>query len=168
MQRVTIAAGESTIERLQKEEPRLQESLSTKNITYCSTPDELNEALNDTDTLVSYSDFPLPYKDICFLAKESQSVNNVIGLEYASENKLWLYDGVTVANCITPDEEAAAINRALTVPKTVNFISQWVVGILLAFFLTGAIAYTHHQIALASKDVETTQQQEDTQVNSFN
>lgn len=169
MQRVTIAAGESTIKRLQNEESKLQEALTAQKIEYCDTLDSLNQALNDTDTLIFYSDFPLPYKQICALAKESQAINNVIGLEYAGKNKIWLYDGVTVANCITPGEEVPAINRALTVPKTVNFVSQWIVAILLACFLTGAIAYTQHQIALASKDVETTQRQEEgTSVTSFN
>lgn len=167
MTRVTIAAGDSTVERLYSEEDNLKKTLSAKSIEYCTTLDELNNKIDDTDTLVFYSDFPLPYKDICNLAKESKSVNNVIGLEYEGQDKLWLYDGITVANCIMPDEEVAAINRALVVPKTVNFIGQWVVAILLIFFMSGAIAYTQHQIALASRNVESTQQ-EDVPAKSLN
>ena len=165
MPRVTIAAGTDTITRLQEEEPRLKDATSAQKINYCATLEALNDDLDETDTLIFYSDFPLPYKDICDLAKSSKAVNNVIGLEYEYPNKIWLYDGITVANCITPNEEVDAINRALTVPKTVNFVCQWVVAILLAFFLTGAVAYTSHQIALASKNVETTQE---TQVDTLN
>ena len=160
MSRFTIAAGEETKERLSAED--LGKELYAENLNYCSTPQELEDYINNTDVLIVYSDFALPYNDVCSMVKQSKTVNNVIGMEYADANKIWLYDGVTVANCIQPGEEAPAIQRALVVPKTVNFIGQWVVAILLAFFLTSAVMYTHHQY-MAYKNGSEVQQIEESE-----
>lgn len=158
MSRFTIAAGEETQERLSTED--LKKELYAESVTYCSTPQELEEFINDTDVLVVYSDFALPYPDVCSMVKQSKTVNNVIGMEYADANKIWLYDGLTVANCIQPGEEAPAIQRALFVPKTVNFIGQCVVAILLAFFLTSAVVFTHHQYMAYKNGTEVQQIEE--------
>lgn len=158
MSRFTIAAGEATQKRLSTED--FSKELYAEDVNYCSTPQELENFINDTDVLVVYSDFDLPYADVCSMVKQSKTVNNVIGMEYADANKIWLYDGVTVANCIQPGEEAPAIQRALTVPKTVNFIGQWVVAILLTFFLASAVMYTHHQYMAYKNSTEVQQIEE--------
>lgn len=158
MSRFTIAAGEETKKRLSAED--LGKKLYADSLNYCSTPQELENYINNTDVLVVYSDFALPYSDVCSMVKQSKTVNNVIGMEYADAKKIWLYDGVTVANCIQPGEEAPAIQRALTVPKTVNFIGQWVVAILLTFFLTSAVMYTHHQYMAYKSGTEVQQTEE--------
>lgn len=157
MSRVTIAAGKDTEDRLSIKEQAIKNELYAESLTFCSTPQELKDNINYTDILVVYSDFSIPYEEVCAMVKESKTVNNIIGMEYADTNKIWLYDGVTVANCIQPGEEAPAIRRALVVPKTVNFISQCVVAILLAFFLTGAVLYTQHQYMASRQTVETSE-----------
>lgn len=154
MPRVTIAAGQETEGRLELKEEDLKKDLCADQLRFCSSPEELQDSINDTDVLVVYSDFNIPYEDVCSMVKSSKTVNNVIGMEYADKNKIWLYDGTTVANCIQPGEDAPAIQRALVVPKTVNFISQCVIAILLFFIMTSAVVYTHHQYMAYKQSVE--------------
>ncbi len=160
MQNVIIASGEKTQKRLQKEEDALKDIFKADSIKYCGDMEDLYKYLDTANTLVFYSDFPAPYADVSDVATKSKNIDSVIGVEYANDKKIWIYDGATVANCISPHEELPAINRALTVPKYVNFIGQWVAAILLFFLITGAVFYSN-KLYLAYKDsVEQTQIEE--------
>lgn len=160
MQNVIIASGEKTQKRLQKEEKELKDIFKADSINYCGDMEELHKYLDNANTLVFYSDFPEPYEDVSDVANKSKQIDNVIGVEYANDKKIWIYDGATVANCIAPYEEMSALKRALAVPKYVNFIGQWLAVILLFFLITGAVFYSN-KLYLAYKDsVEQTQIEE--------
>ncbi|MBQ2619795.1 MAG: hypothetical protein IJF84_00480 [Thermoguttaceae bacterium] len=145
MQKLLIAAGKPTVDRLKSELYRLEDVFNTKSINFCENNEELNKYLNNTDTLIYYSDFPEDIKEIDDQVRKSNSVGSVISLSYENGNKLWLYDGSNVvANCIIPEEEIPAIQRAIVVPKYANSISQWVAAILIFFFiLTGGFVVSH-------------------------
>ena len=143
MQKLLIAAGKKTAERLESQKQKLEDVLETKYIDFCVDKEELQRYINDSDTLIYYSDFPEEKSTIDKLAEESRSINGVITLKYENQNKLWLYDGNIVANCIIPEEEIPAIKRAMVVPKYVNTISQWVAAIIIFFLVSGGLMYSH-------------------------
>lgn len=159
MCKLIIAAGKKTQERLSTEQEKIKNLLHTEKIYYCSTAAELNDYLNNADTLVFYSDFPMTYNEVQSKAKQSQTINNVYGVVYESKNKAWLYDDGTIANCITPAEDISAIRRAVIVPKYVNFIGQWVAALLILFLTYGAVYYSHQfYMAFQETKVETTEE----------
>lgn len=159
MQKLLIAAGKSTIERLKSELYRLEDAFNTKSINFCENSEELNRYLNNTDTLIYYSDFPEDIKEVDDLVKKSASVDNVFSLTYENGNKLWLYDGNIVANCIIPEEEIPAIKRAMVVPRYANSIGQWVAAILIFFFiLTGGLVVSHKYYMALREQPKTVEQ----------
>lgn len=151
MQNVIIASGEKTQKRLQKEEDKLKDIFNAESINYCEDMDALYKYIDNANTLVFYSDFPETYEEVSAIANKSKKLDSVIGVEYANDKKIWIYDGATVANCISPNEEMPAIKRALTVPKYVNMIGQWVAAIILFFLVTGAVFYSN-KLYLSYKD----------------
>lgn len=159
MCKLIIAAGKKTQERLSTEQEKIKKLLHTEKVYYCSDIEDLNKYLDSAETLVFYSDFPLPYKDVQAKAKQSQTINNVIGIVYDGIDKAWLYDDGTIANCITPNEDISAIKRAVTVPKYVNFIGQCIAALLILVLTYGAVYYSH-QYYMASRDTQVETQDE--------
>lgn len=156
MSKLIIAAGKETQERLNSKIGELAAVFGAEGVYRCSTSDELDTYLNKANNLLFYSDFPASYNEVQAKVKQSQEINNVIGIEYAGAHKAWLYDGPTVANCISPEEDIPAIKRAVTVPKYVNFIGQWVAAIFIGFVILGTAMYAHHyQLAMQEKQEQT-------------
>lgn len=159
MSNLIIAAGKETQNRLSSKIGELKKVFGVEGVYLCHTTDELDKYLNKANTLLFYSDFPLSYNEVQSKVKQSQEINNVIGIEYAGKNKAWLYDGPTVANCISPEDDIPALQRAVTVPKYVNLIGQWVAALFIGFVILGTAMYAHHyQLAMQEQ-----QQQETTQ-----
>lgn len=171
MQKLLIAAGKSTVERLKSELYRLEDVFNTQSINFCENSEELKKYMNNANTLIYYSDFPENIKEIDDLVRKSDAVESVISLTYENDKKLWLYDGSNiVANCIIPEEEIPAIKRAMVVPKYANSISQWVAAILIFFFiLTGGLVVSHkYYMALREQPKTVEQTQTDAVPDQFN
>ena len=160
MSKLIIAAGKKTLERLAPHISELGQVFGAEVVYCCSTIAELDKYLNKANNLLFYSDFPASYNEVQSKVKQSQEINNVIGVEYAGKRKAWLYDGPTVANCISPEADIPAIKRAVTVPKYVNFIGEWVAAIFIGLVILGTVMYAHHyQVAMQEQQQETQQQE---------
>lgn len=160
MAKLIIAAGKRTQERLSAKIGELEKVFGATGVHLCSTSEDLDKYLNDADNLLFYSDFPSTYNEVQSKVKQSQEINSIIGIEYVGDHKAWLYDGPAVANCISPEDDLPAIKRAVTVPKYVNFIGQWIAALFLCGAILGTAMYAHHyQIAMQEQQ----QQQNATQ-----
>lgn len=159
MAKLIIAAGKETQKRLKSRLNELEEIFGVDDVYVCGTTDELDAYLNKGSTLLFYSDFPATYNDIQVKVKQSEAINNVIGIEYVGDHKAWLYDGTTVANCILPEDDIPALKRAVTVPKYVNLIGQWVAALFIGSVILGTAMYAHHyQLAAQERQQETEQE----------
>lgn len=115
----------------------IKKSFGADNLIWCDSADCLKNLSKKVDYILYFNSFELPYYKVDAMAKASMSVDKIIGAIFEN-NKLWIYDSDTVANCIDVDGDSFvdAIKRVMDVsawvPKLCNMALAVTMCVLLA------------------------------------
>ena len=118
----------------------IKKSFGADNIIWCDSADCLKSLSQKVDYILYFNSFEVPYYKVDEMAKASMSVDKIIGAIFEN-NKLWIYDSDTVANCIDSDGSAFinAIDRVMDVSSWVPKVCNLGLVITILVLLTAAI-----------------------------
>lgn len=118
----------------------IKASFGADNIIWCDSADCLKNLAKKVDYILYFNSFELPYYKVDAMARASMSVDKIIGAIFEN-NKLWIYDSDTVANCIDADNDSFvdAIKRVMDVSTWVPKLCNLALAITMCVLITAVI-----------------------------